>query len=572
MAPKWLIPALSTAGVVGFGPPPCGFGSVEVFPARAVDPGSKSQGLAQGSYCAAKCTFGDATSCPQVDGIVAQCAMNQGDNQGYCEYLCETDADCQRPPGGTCQLNTDSKICTYTQAAITQVDLKRIAEKRAPYQAPPPVAQQVSSTRQPRGMSLRVSKALGSRGYDRIRISIIRFPCPRQVSYCDGPPEMKAAPNGNWSYMQPFQQRWRDMHLSTAVVPFTPGVPNTFVVDGQTLHINIPKKGAGAVGMFIGDACINPDPNWCIYGKTFAVEKTLQTVLNALADHEELDYWMLLGDNFYDKGHGYLTSQFYSGLSKAVASKINGAIMGNHDYWANGHPASTLADDSFGNGHMQWYAQDTLSAKDNDAKPFDFTASADKAQVVNPSNTFWYNMVGNVAMIGFSNNFNWTTLEPYFQEACQWAAFAEPSLVVLLGHWNEPDCGCDTGMHTKEVYRRMLAMQGCQNLNIKYFEGHKHCNYVSETDTGFLVGAFGFEDTDTKCAGAFGLPILDTRNGRARLYYFELGVRGERVDTFDVIINCIKEKGLSGCTQFAKLWLDEAIFSPAEVGLFERIV
>merc|ERR1712232_504363 len=284
------------------------------------------------------------------------------------------------------------------------------------------------------------------------------------------------------------------------------------------------------------------------------------------------DYWMLLGDNFYDKGHGWLTSKFYSGLSKDVASKVNGAIMGNHDYWTSGHPSSTDAKDSFGNGHMQWYAQDTISAKLNEALPFDFTSNPDDSQVVNPSNTFWYNMVGNVAMIGFSNNYDWASLQPYFQEACEWASFAEPAIVLLLGHWHKPDCGCSEDMPTKEVYRKLLGMPGCSGLNIKYLEGHKHCNYVAEKDTGFLVGAFGFEDADVKCAGAFGLPILDTRNGRAKMYYFELGVHGQRSPHFDDIMRCIANQGLSGCTHLAKLWLDEALFSETQLGDLERIV
>jgi len=103
-----------------------------------------------------------------------------------------------------------------------------------------------------------------------------------------------------------------------------------------------------------------------------------------------------------------------------------------------------------------------------------------------------------------------------------------------------------------------MSMPGCQRFGsrIKYFEGHTHCNKVTKPNTGFMVGSFG-----QRGCGHFGLPIMDTRNGSAVLYYFELGDGGNRVHDWDTKMNCIKSHGLSGCTHLAKKWMEESLDS-----------
>lgn len=92
-------------------------------------------------------------------------------------------------------------------------------------------------------------------------------------------------------------------------------------------------------------------------------------------------------------------------------------------------------------------------------------------------------------------------------------------------------------------------------------EGHKHCNYEIENNTGYLLGAFGFEDGDSSCAGAFGIPVLDTRHGYARLYYFKMGEHGHRLPNWDTIMNCFKDQGYSNCLQYAEVWMEEKLNS-----------
>merc|ERR1711937_470141 len=144
---------------------------------------------------------------------------------------------------------------------------------------------------------------------------------------------------------------------------------------------------------------------------------------------------------------------------------IHGISMGNHDYWNDGHPGTARASDNFGNGLMQWYAQDAMSAKNDGSKPFDFSADPAAFQVAKASNFFWYNMIGNVAFVSFSGESSWDASASYFQEACSWAHSQNPSLMVLLGHWDAVNLGCQSGMDTKDVHSKVLSLPGCSELS-----------------------------------------------------------------------------------------------------------
>merc|ERR1712151_181441 len=104
-------------------------------------------------------------------------------------------------------------------------------------------------------------------------------------------------------------------------------------------------------------------------------------------------------------------------------------------------------------------------------------------------------------------------------------------------------------MWTPNVYAKGEGLAEGRGLKtkIKYVEGHKHCNQITDPNRGFLLGSFGFEDGDVSCAGAFAIPILDTRNGHARLYYYKLGEKGKQLDSFNTTLDCLQEKGHSGC-------------------------
>lgn len=243
---------------------------------------------------------------------------------------------------------------------------------------------------------------------------------------------------------------------------------------------------------------------------------------------------------------------FSQGSPQKAASTIHGISVGNHDFWQNGSPGTPRAVDNLGFGLMQFYAQDTISSKFNEGSPFDFRRLPPR--IAHGSNFFWYTMMGNIAFISFSGAETWADSQANFEEACRWADTEDPSLVVLLGHWDARNLGCEAGMAAPDVYRELLSMPGCQRFGkrIKYFEGHNHCNEITNPNTGFMFGSFGMSG-----CGQFGLPILDTRNGKALLYYFPLGNGGARYGPWDVVMGCIKSKGFSACTQYADVWMEQ---------------
>eukprot|EP00929_Paragymnodinium_shiwhaense_P012402 TRINITY_DN11956_c0_g1_i2.p1 TRINITY_DN11956_c0_g1~~TRINITY_DN11956_c0_g1_i2.p1 ORF type:complete len:487 (-),score=69.27 TRINITY_DN11956_c0_g1_i2:555-2015(-) len=426
-------------------------------------------------------------------------------------------------------------------------------------------------------ISIRVAKALGSRGYNAVRISVIKDATTADDvlslssvadSYADSSDRNHFRVHGSrrtetpqkvpWSYSSQFVKRWTQFHLSTAVVDITPGSGTLLTLEGSDfdiqLNISLPKAGEGSVGMLIGDPCVKQSA-WCKYADAFNTKETLQRILNGLSSHDDFNYWMFIGDLLYDQG-GWTTADFFSGLSLQTQSKVHGATLGNHDFWIGGEPRQQNEKDSFGNGHMQWYAQDTMSAQKDASKPFDFSADPDASQIVDVSNTFWYYLMGNVAFVGFSNAYTRSQTQQLFSEACAWAAPLNPALFVLVGHWDAPNLGCAADMDTPDVYAQIAALPPCAGLvsKTKWVQGHTHCNNVVRANTGFTVGAFGFEG-----CGQYGVPILDTRGGRATLYYYPLGQGGKFLPQAEEIMQCLEKEGHSGCTRYAQKWLDESI-------------
>lgn len=360
-----------------------------------------------------------------------------------------------------------------------------------------------------------------------------------------------------WSYEAQFRHRWTQFHLSSGLMQVTPGIAQSLAVDEFNVQVKIPQQGSGTIGLLVGDPCIRAD-SWCIYADTFKTKENLQAIINSLALHDELDYWMNVGDLFYDQS-GDTTEEFFAGLTVDAQSRIHGATMGNHDYWIGGAPGANSPADSFANGHMQWYAQDSYHAAKFPNQMFDFSADPESSQIAAAGNFFWYYSVGNVAFIGFSNAYSWADTEMYFREACSWVESESPGLVVLLGHWNSGGMGCQDGMDDADVYSKVQGLPGCNALgqHLKYIEGHKHCNM--NFNPGFMLGSFGMMDGDSSCHGAFGVPILDTRGGRARLMYFELGVNGARTALYDEVLGCLRGSGYDACKHYAQTWMDEPL-------------
>ena len=60
--------------------------------------------------------------------------------------------------------------------------------------------------------------------------------------------------------------------------------------------------------------------------------------------------------------------------------------------------------------------------------------------------------------------------------------------------------------------------------------------------------------------GNYGIPVLDTTEGRIRVWYFDV-VNVDGVDNYDHIINCITTNGWRKCTHLATKWLDQQMYA-----------
>lgn len=122
---------------------------------------------------------------------------------------------------------------------------------------------------------------------------------------------------------------------------------------------------------------------------------------------------------------------------------------------------------------MQWYAQDTIAADglepgDPDP-PFDFSVDPDAGrapgmpfggQITAAANGFWFNQLGNVGMIGYSGAHDIEQTLPYLTRACKVLHAAQPDVRVLLlvGHWDVDNLGCETRMDVPGLYSTVAGL------------------------------------------------------------------------------------------------------------------
>ncbi|CAE7413378.1 desi1 [Symbiodinium microadriaticum] len=292
----------------------------------------------------------------------------------------------------------------------------------------------------------------------------------------------------------------------------------------------------------------------------------LTELLNAINAHDDVSYWNILGDNFYDQ-KGDNTGAFFNALSRQSKSKVFGSVPGNHDFWINASPKLWTKKDQLGSGFMQFYAQDVAASEADPTIPYDFSADPDSADTSAENlppldNYFYFNQVGNVAFIGYSGAHDYSETEVYFEAACNWAAStAGIDTILLLGHWNSDGDGCDADMTVPEVYKAIAALPACQPLapKIRYMLGHAHCNLIVEEDVGFMVGGMGM--SDIKCGGTFGIPVVDTIGGMFKVYYFPVQQAwpAATLHQYDEVLSCIREHVVSGCYHLATEWTTVAL-------------
>jgi hypothetical protein len=162
-------------------------------------------------------------------------------------------------------------------------------------------------------LDIRVSKAYGSRGYDKVRISVSAN---------------TTIESDIFTYSEPFQYRWTDNVLSTGIVTVTPGEKTRFTIGSETIDIFVPEKGQGTRGVLIADPCFSSEYIICLYKKPYEIFDHLTSLLNAINSHDDNHFWMILGDNFYDQ-KGENTKTWFSALTTASKSKVMASVPGN---------------------------------------------------------------------------------------------------------------------------------------------------------------------------------------------------------------------------------------------------
>ena len=168
-----------------------------------------------------------------------------------------------------------------------------------------------------------------------------------------------------------------------------------------------------------------------------------------------------------------------------------------------------------------------------------------------------------MAMIGFSGAHNYSATKNMLEDACRWAVSVNPSIVMLLGHWNIGGMGTlDTTV--PDVYKDMMGLAACAPIakKIKTAVGHEHCNKVVTPDVAFMVGGMGMEPSTVEqggCIGQFGIPVFDTTGGKFRVLHFPISDE-TGLDKYQETLDCWTEHGVSNCyhlaTEFASLPLD----------------
>jgi hypothetical protein len=163
-------------------------------------------------------------------------------------------------------------------------------------------------------LDIRVSKAYGSKGYDKIRLSVISTDAPVASEL--------------FTYSKQFQYRWTNFYLNTGIVTVAPGQISSFTIGEEIIDIFIPLENSPVRGAIFADPCFSNEFVWCTYGEKFNMLNRSTELLNAINSHQDNNFWMILGDNFYDQS-GEPTAQWFSKLSQQTKSKVYAAVPGN---------------------------------------------------------------------------------------------------------------------------------------------------------------------------------------------------------------------------------------------------
>lgn len=158
--------------------------------------------------------------------------------------------------------------------------------------------------------------------------------------------------------------------LHSAVVKVNPGEKSTLKIDRTDVEVFLPKENTATSGIVWSDPCISGRWVGC-QQSDLALDRSV-SMMNALSKDESWHYFQILGDNFYDQD-GRLTKSIWDGFNLEAKSKLLMTVPGNHDLWVAGGPDKSDNYDQFGWGFMQWYGQDSVASTISENGFLDFS-------------------------------------------------------------------------------------------------------------------------------------------------------------------------------------------------------
>lgn len=401
-------------------------------------------------------------------------------------------------------------------------------------------------------LDVRISKGLGSHGYNAVRISAVDVPDTEQDFF---------------TYNAPFQHRWTEHSLHSVLKTDLQIGDNEFVIGDQTITVNLPKQGQGVRGLMFGDPC--SDSTWVSCHSAFHTHERLPAVVNAASSR--LDFWGVVGDNWYDE-NSTLTKAFFAQLNQETKSTFMWTVPGNHDFWVRGSPFLEHPKDQYGNGFMQWYGQDTVRSAQDAVNFRDFSIDPDDerwgTKLANVSNFVWYHQLGNIGFIGVSGAHQLAETDPYIKQAC--ASFLPgvtdlpPDWIYLAGHWPLDDVvtGGQLGMGAEALWKKAKDYPGCDTGRLRFLDGHIHCNKIQKDGMGFMIGGTGMKNSG-ECGRnkeeEWGVLYIDTTTQEAvtrRQLVVHFTVANTTVDHFDDLTTCFEEQGIQNCLHLGNVWLN----------------
>lgn len=385
--------------------------------------------------------------------------------------------------------------------------------------------------------TLRVAKGMYSRrDYNKVRLSVIT--------------QSSKKPSGlDWDYSAQFTYMWTDNYIHTALVDVDAGGSTEYNIDGNKFSIKLPEDGKASRGIVFADPCFTQDGSWCVYGGRFYTFNRMTDLLNAASDNDDIDWWYIGGDNFYDNTD-YWTKNFFGALNTNAKSKMTGMTLGNHDYWHDGSNGNGKTSDQLGIGMTQYWAPDVMSSTMMDnGEPYDWSISPwnkfwDSPPPVVAENSIWWTKIGNLAFIGWSGAYDWDTYAQYFDQACQEFSNDESiSMLFLISHWDGVNLSCKWGMSAPDVLNKLRSDVGsCSSFKyrMKYIDGHDHRNTMYQT--GFKIGGMGMSG-----GGQTGVLYAKTDDaGEAWVYYIEFQ-NDWGGNYYDAFLSCVKKSGMDSC-------------------------